>query len=325
MKILILLHSTTGNTRLVTRHAAKHLKAAGHECDVCNIVKNPDPPDLEGVDLLGVSCPTMFCRGTFAMEQYLDRLPPVSDGRKPAFLMGTCAGEPGAHFALQAEQLAAKGYVAMGANWVMAPLNLANEAIPGVKTAQRTAGRVPLLVRSMAMLLAFYHPVLRVLLPIGGLRPFRGIAGMIAVDLALPDEKDRHDLERFLDRMAHEAEAGNLDDVPAPNDLHRAYLGMNLGGRLFSQSLLNSNYFKVQFAPDRCDFCGTCVKVCPVRTITQEEGELPRLGTNCTGCFTCFNYCPEGAINVSDLFTVGPNGEGQYKRPPAEMKAVFHR
>lgn len=325
MKILTLLHSSTGNTRLVTRHAARHLEAAGHECEIWDIVKHPEPPDLADVDLLGVSCPSMFCRGTFAMEQYIDRLPSAANGRLPAFLMGTCAGEPGAHYALQAEQLAAKGYIVMGAHWVMAPLNVANEAFPGAEAIQRNARRIPMLVGSLTLLLALHHPILRVLLPLGSLRQFRGLAGMLSMDLVLPDRKDRRDLERFLDGMAERVEAGELDDVPAPNDLHRAYLGMNLAGRLFSQSFLNSKYFRVQFEPGPCDLCGTCVKVCPVRTITQEEGELPRVGTNCTGCLACFNKCPEGAINISDLFKAGPHGKGQYKRPPSAMKEIFQR
>lgn len=323
MKILILLHSTTGNTRLITRHAAKYLKASGHDCAVHNIVKAPDPPDMEGVDLLGVACPSMYCRQTFAMEQFLDRIPPAPGGRRPAFLMGTCAGEPGAHFALQGEQLAAKGYLALGAHWVMAPLNIATDAFPGVAAVGRGVGRVPWLVRPLRALFGLYHPVLAALLSRGALRDLRGTAGIINLDLVLPDSRDRQALECYLDHVVEVAQAGRLDRAPRPNALHRAIPPFNFLGRVFRQSLLNSDYFRVQIDERRCNMCSTCVKVCPVRTITQQEGQVPRVGTNCGGCFACFNYCPEGAVNISGLILAGSGGRGQYKGPPRAMRAVF--
>ena len=323
MKIVILLHSTTGNTRLVTRHATRHLKAAGHDCTIHNIVKAPDPPDLDGVDLLGVACPSMYCRQTFAMEQFLDQLPTASGGPRPVFLLGTCAGEPGAHFALQAEQLAPMGYVALGAHWVMAPLNIATGAFPGAESVERLAQRLPLVTQAVRLLFGLYHPVLAALLPLGPLRTLRATVGIASLDLALPDQRDRRDLERFLDRMVDDARAGRLDRPPAPNALHRAIPPFNLMGRLFPQSLLNGDSFRVQIYDSRCNLCGTCVKLCPTRTITQQEGQVPQIGTNCTGCFACFNYCPEGAINVSDAFKAGPKGKGQYKGPPREMRKLF--
>ena len=321
MNILILLHSTTGNTRLVTRHAAMTLRAAGHRCTVHNIVKEPAPPDLGAVDLLGVAAPTMYCRQTFAMEQFLDRLPP-GPGR-PAFLLGTCAGEPGAHFALQAEQLAARGFVVLGAHWVMAPLNIATDAFPGATTVGRTMDRFPRATRTIGALLGLYHPVLSALLSVGGMRLLRGTASMISLDLGVPDARDRRALERFLEQMARQAMAGDLDHVPRPNALHRAIPPFNFLGRVFRQSLLNSDYFRVQIDERRCNMCSTCVKVCPVRTITQQEGQVPRVGTNCGGCFACFNYCPEGAVNISGLILAGSGGRGQYKGPPRAMRAVF--
>ena len=55
MRITILLHSTTGNTRLVTRYAARRLEAAGHDVTVHDIVKRrgEEPALLRHRSLLG--------------------------------------------------------------------------------------------------------------------------------------------------------------------------------------------------------------------------------------------------------------------------------
>jgi len=69
VKALILVHSTTGNTRLVARHAAGRLEAAGWEVTRHDIVKRPEPPPIHDVDLLGVASPTMYFRTTIAIQE----------------------------------------------------------------------------------------------------------------------------------------------------------------------------------------------------------------------------------------------------------------
>ena len=121
MNCVILLHSATGNTRLVVRHVARRLKRSGHDCAVHDIVGRRSPPPLVGVDLLGVACPSMYFRQTKAMERFLDRLPPAPDGPTPAFQLGTASGEAGVHFSLQAEQLAHKDWVSLGGRLLIFP------------------------------------------------------------------------------------------------------------------------------------------------------------------------------------------------------------
>lgn len=47
---------------------------------------------------------------------------------------------------------------------------------------------------------------------------------------------------------------------------------------------------------DRCDFCGTCVSVCPHDAITLSESHLFIITDRCTECGLCVNVCPLGAL-----------------------------
>ena len=58
---------------------------------------------------------------------------------------------------------------------------------------------------------------------------------------------------------------------------------------------------------DECISCGTCVKVCPLRNITLENGR-PHWNGNCTTCDACYHHCPKNAIQYGRK----TRGKGQY-------------
>ncbi len=43
---------------------------------------------------------------------------------------------------------------------------------------------------------------------------------------------------------------------------------------------------------DLCDFCGTCVSVCPVDAIELLEARLIIDQNKCTNCLKCVKACP---------------------------------
>lgn len=47
---------------------------------------------------------------------------------------------------------------------------------------------------------------------------------------------------------------------------------------------------------DRCDFCGTCVAVCPVDALELGELELTIDSGLCVGCLGCVLVCPWQAL-----------------------------
>jgi ferredoxin len=49
---------------------------------------------------------------------------------------------------------------------------------------------------------------------------------------------------------------------------------------------------------ERCDFCGTCVAVCPVDAIELSESFLQIDEDTCTLCYACVEICPLGILEV---------------------------
>lgn len=297
MKCLILLHSATGNTRLMTRYAASCISRAGHECKIRDIVTRPKLPALGSVDLLGVSCPTMYFRPTFAMERFVARLPATAKP-KPVFLLGTAAGEPGAHFSLLAEQLAHKGYVTLGAHWLLFPeswpphLTFVKEWANGASYGEKLSTRYPAL-----------RPWVSILWP----------------EVGVSNETDRDKLKRFIEEILLQASEFEPGKAPAFKDLHKPMPGANLAGRVMTVEMARQ-YTAVKIAPERCTKCGVCIKVCPAGCIAREnEDDFPAFGPGCTGCWACFQHCPDQAISG---WKAGP-AEGQYPGPSKVLKERF--
>lgn len=43
---------------------------------------------------------------------------------------------------------------------------------------------------------------------------------------------------------------------------------------------------------DKCDFCGTCVAVCPFDAIELYESRIDIMEERCTDCMLCVWVCP---------------------------------
>lgn len=296
MKILILLHSTTGNTRLVTRYAAEAMRQAGHEVVVHDIVRRDAMPAMEDVDLLGVASPTMYFRGTYAMERFLARMPNVDGATRPAFLLITAAGDPGDHMPLQAEQLAYKGWRVIAGRLVIAPSNW-----PQHIAAARPFEPLTPLAESL---------VRRV-------RPARMLAAFAWPNLGLTDERGLKKLERFIDETLARAARPSWPDAPGPDELGGPFKITRYMGRIFQLRLID---LSLRVHEDTCSRCGLCVRLCPSGAMQREDDDaLPRVEDGCTGCWACYNGCPERAISGKSA----PRGHGQYQGPPLSMRRLF--
>ncbi len=49
---------------------------------------------------------------------------------------------------------------------------------------------------------------------------------------------------------------------------------------------------------DICDFCGTCVAVCPVDAIELCEARLKIDSQTCTLCINCVHVCPLACLEL---------------------------
>ena len=50
---------------------------------------------------------------------------------------------------------------------------------------------------------------------------------------------------------------------------------------------------------DLCDFCGTCVAVCPADAIELFEARLVIDQEKCTDCLNCVKICPFEALEAN--------------------------
>jgi len=92
VKITIICHSSTGNTRLCAEAMAAELGRLGHECvtiDVRRLGRGEMPDDLKTADLVGVATPTYFFRPPVNLTEYLQSIPPLEP--KPGFVLNTCS------------------------------------------------------------------------------------------------------------------------------------------------------------------------------------------------------------------------------------------
>ncbi len=48
----------------------------------------------------------------------------------------------------------------------------------------------------------------------------------------------------------------------------------------------------IEVLPDKCDFCGCCVGVCPEDAIELKEAEIIIIEKTCTNCAKCVWSCP---------------------------------
>lgn len=51
---------------------------------------------------------------------------------------------------------------------------------------------------------------------------------------------------------------------------------------------------------DSCQFCKTCVEVCPVDAFHEGEDRVVINPNDCIDCGACISECPVGAITSSD-------------------------
>jgi Fe-S-cluster-containing hydrogenase component 2 len=55
----------------------------------------------------------------------------------------------------------------------------------------------------------------------------------------------------------------------------------------------------IEILPDRCDFCGCCVGVCPEDAIELKEASIRIIDERCTNCSKCIWVCPIEVIRFN--------------------------
>jgi len=76
-------------------------------------------------------------------------------------------------------------------------------------------------------------------------------------------------------------------------------------------AILNGRFYSVD--TKKCVHCMRCVRECPGKNITCEEGRF-RFGWDCTMCMRCAMFCPKDAIHIGMLSLWKVNGAYPFKK-----------
>lgn len=60
----------------------------------------------------------------------------------------------------------------------------------------------------------------------------------------------------------------------------------------------------IHIIDNKCDFCGTCVSVCPVDCIEVREADIKIIHTVCINCDLCIHICPIEVLEFRDEIPV---------------------
>jgi ferredoxin len=103
-------------------------------------------------------------------------------------------------------------------------------------------------------------------------------------------ESGRAKARKFCEGLV--AGKGKWSDIPVYSTLMSLF---------YRSKRLLSVYRKMlplRIDPGKCRHCGTCVRLCPVKNLTANGKDVPRIGNSCLLCHRCFEFCPAGAISL---------------------------
>ena len=113
-----------------------------------------------------------------------------------------------------------------------------------------------------------------------------------------PNEEDLAALDRFAEQLAAKLSISNSQSsiLKVPGEAHPEKYYTPLKTNNAPAGFLKA---KPSCNPDRCTRCGKCMEICPMGSITGNDG-LPSFDGICIKCQACRRRCPTGAIAFTD-------------------------
>lgn len=81
------------------------------------------------------------------------------------------------------------------------------------------------------------------------------------------------------------------------------------------------HYLGPKVNADKCNGCGTCVRVCPMENIRLTDNKA-LIGDHCTVCLACVHVCAQQAISTNGKETLK---ERQYRHQQIKLKDLLLR
>lgn len=86
--------------------------------------------------------------------------------------------------------------------------------------------------------------------------------------------------------------------VAADCDVDAADLSLVMPGELVKTEDFYSGFEAVYTAPDRCNACGRCIRLCRFGAIKFAGNKIAINKVSCEGCGVCVDNCPSGCISL---------------------------
>ncbi|HMK47510.1 MAG TPA: EFR1 family ferrodoxin [Methanocella sp.] len=140
----------------------------------------------------------------------------------------------------------------------------------------------------------------------------------IGVNLITPVEKREQVLKATDAKLAKFIEALKKKEIVTSK-------GGALSGRILGSlsSTFASKLYRLPrqyHSTDRCNNCGTCVKICPTNNVTLEtDNKKVTWGSNCAHCQACFHWCPKQAVEIGKKSA----GIARYHHPEISLKDIL--
>ncbi len=125
----------------------------------------------------------------------------------------------------------------------------------------------------------------------------------------IPAEKKRLMFRKSKERTVEIAEyvrSGKEGLIEAGSIKDRIKLGgilLKISPKLFpmvKQAVLHGMDSLGFSSDEKCNSCGTCASICPVKNIELKDVK-PLWGKDCVNCFACIHWCPQEAIQIARL------------------------
>jgi len=112
-----------------------------------------------------------------------------------------------------------------------------------------------------------------------------------------PTEQELNQAETFGKTMASNM-FSNQQVVASPYDMRTNWI-LRFERFVTNQLLVKILYSKFfSSKKSRCNSCGTCSAICPMKNIDWKSGTNPKWGNNCILCCACEIKCPNRAIST---------------------------
>lgn len=135
----------------------------------------------------------------------------------------------------------------------------------------------------------------------------------------VPSKENQNELFKIQEKQIIEI----AENVKSNKVLKSKYAGdfiISNIGNVMSGSFNPQNKDKNFWINEKCNGCGTCIKVCPVNNINMSNNK-PQWQHDCEQCLACMQWCPQKAIQ----YKKSTIKKGRYTNPYVNLSEIIKK